>query len=346
MDAALSSILVTSGLEVLTAAAAIGYFHRVRIERPPIGVFNLRDVCFTFAVLVAIPPLYLHLPRAVLATVLTVFGFGLVYQTLAAATRRVLALGVTLALCAAEVALVAAGSANTAAFVAINDLVLLLVVVGVCNTWAQSGIRARDVAVFAFVVAVYDLIATGLLPTTATLSRRLADLPFTPTMGWGFGHGAAFSGLGDLLFIVLWPLVAEKAYSTAAGRAALAVTFGCVATITTLVATDVLSGPVPAMVLLGPAIVAHWYWLRRRHPRERTAGAYEASRFSGLPAADAGTAANLPAAVALLGELRAAGCYAVHDGTVLASGPDAVAVLHSEPVRASIAVPVLVTVTR
>jgi hypothetical protein len=345
VDAPLISLTVTSILIVVTALAARVYFHRIRIERPPIGVFNLRDVGFSFVVLVVVPPLYLRLPRGLIATVLTVFGLGLLYFMLSPMIRRPAAFALATLLAVGEVVLDVTGRAQTSAFIGLNDLVLIMMVVGVCNTWAQSGIRGRDTAVFAAVVAGYDLVATGLLPTTADFATRLASLPFAPTMGWGTGSAAAFTGLGDLLFIVLWPLVAEKAYSAAAGRFALGITLGCVATITTLFQAHVLSRPVPGMVLMGPAIIGHWLWLRHRHPVERTAGEYESLRhpdITPLPEPPVRPDADLVAAIARIGSGDGTRYHAVHEGTVLASGTDAGAVLREASARRPGAVPVLV----
>jgi hypothetical protein len=61
----------------------------------------------------------------------------------------------------------------------------------------------------------------------------------------------------DLLFISLWPLAAAKAYSATAGLAAMVVPMGCVAVTTTLTLAGLLTGAIPTMVLVGPAIAAH-----------------------------------------------------------------------------------------
>ncbi len=348
MDAPLSSVLVTTGLVLLTVLAARIYFHRVRVDRPPVGVFNLRDVGFSFIVLVVVPPLYLQLPRALIGTMLVLFGVGLLYFMLSPLTGKLPAFGMAVLLAGGEVALVLSGRASSALFVGLNDLVLLLLVVGVCNTWAQSGIRARDTVVFAIAVTGYDVVATGLMPTTLDFATRLQALPFAPMMGWGTGSAAVFTGLGDLLFIVLWPLVAEKAYSAGAGRAAVVVTLGCVATITTLYQLHILTRPIPGMVLMGPAIVVHFWWLRRRHRRERTAGEYEVSRHPDLPplvVPPARPEADLAAAVPIADRCgnEGIGHYrAVLDGRVVASGTDAGTVLRAAGRSHPDATPVLV----
>jgi hypothetical protein len=346
MDAPLSSLAVTVVLVVATLAAARSYFHRVRIERPPVGVFNLRDVGFSFLVLVVVPPLYLQLPRGLIGTILALFGTGLLYFTLTPLVRRPAAVGLAVLLTGTEVALEFTGLARSAWFTGINDVVLLLVVVGVCNTWAQSGIRARDMAVFAAVVTGYDAIATGLLPTTAEFVGQLQALPFAPTMGWGSGDAAVFTGLGDLLFIVLWPLVAEKAYSAAAGRAAIAVTLGCVAAVTASYQLGLLTVAIPGMVLMGPAILAHYLWLRHRHPRERTAGEHEVRLHPELPPLVPAPSRPLDDLLVAVDLAERAGAgpvryQAVHDGAVLATGTDPAAVLRDAGTARPDATPVL-----
>jgi hypothetical protein len=54
-------------------------------------------------------------------------------------------------------------------FFAINNVVLVMVVIGITNLLAQSGIKARDVVVLSALVAVYDFIATAQLPLTNNL---------------------------------------------------------------------------------------------------------------------------------------------------------------------------------
>src|SRR5262245_57273389 len=48
------------------------YLRRVRMERPAIGVFNPRDICVLFVLLATLPVFYLHLPRWLLLTFLTI----------------------------------------------------------------------------------------------------------------------------------------------------------------------------------------------------------------------------------------------------------------------------------
>jgi hypothetical protein len=51
----------------------------------------------------------------------------------------------------------------------VNNTVLVLAVMGVTTLWAQSGMKARDVAMLAGALTFYDLVATSLLPLTSDL---------------------------------------------------------------------------------------------------------------------------------------------------------------------------------
>jgi len=54
------------------ALCALAYFRRVRLERPPIGAFNVRDLTVLACFIVALPPLYLAVPAGVLTGFLVV----------------------------------------------------------------------------------------------------------------------------------------------------------------------------------------------------------------------------------------------------------------------------------
>jgi hypothetical protein len=68
--------------------------------------------------------------------------------------------------------------------------------------WRQSGLRARDLAILAGVLVIYDSIATALLPLTTQLLERLAHLVFTPVLTWPAGRDQWLGiGLGSLLIV-------------------------------------------------------------------------------------------------------------------------------------------------
>jgi hypothetical protein len=164
--------------------------------------------------------------------------------------------------------------ATSTAFFLVNNTVLVLAVVGVTSLWAQSGIKARDVAVLGGVLAIYDLIATSLLPLMIDLITRLASIPFAPILSWGVGPERFVIGLGDLLLATVFPLAMRKAFGRPAGIAAMAINLGAIAATMAFLQLARLEAAVPLMTGLGPLMVVQYaYWVRRRG-QERTTWEY------------------------------------------------------------------------
>jgi hypothetical protein len=317
MDPSMSPFLLVAVIAVILLAAWL-YFRRVRVERPPVGVFNLRDIAFTFLVLVAIPPLYLELPVWSVASIAVLTATGITYLTSAPVLGRPVAATVAGGVAIAEVVVSSWQDGQSTPFLVLNDIAVAVLVIGVCNIWAQSGVHARDVTVFACAVGVFDLVATWLMPLMLEFFTRVRALPFAPVLAIGTGTGAAAIGMGDLLFIVLWPLVAAKAFALRAGLVAAAGTVGSVAALGVASVTGLVTSAIPAMVVIAPVILVQYLLLRRHHGTERTTKDYEAL----VPAPPALPIAELRTALALLG---AGGdgttrCLAVHDGLVIATG--------------------------
>jgi hypothetical protein len=128
--------------------------------------------------------------------------------------------------------------------------------------------------VLAGVLAIYDLIATSLLPVMSDLMGRLASIPFAPLMSWGTGSQQLVIGLGDLLVLSAFTLVMRKAFGRSAGILAMAVNLVTLATLMTLLVVGNVPVIVPVMTIVGPLMVAQYgYWNRRRRP-ERTMHEY------------------------------------------------------------------------
>jgi hypothetical protein len=154
--------------------------------------------------------------------------------------------------------------ATSIPFLLVNDSVLLVVVVGVTNLWAQGGLRARDLAILAGVIAVYDLVATGLTPLTGTMVERLAGFPFLPMAAWPIGEGRWIGiGVGDLLLASVGPLVLRKAFGPIPGLAAGVIALVSIGLALVAGGRDGLPETVPTMVVLGPLMVAQYWWWRR-----------------------------------------------------------------------------------
>src|SRR5215216_2911911 len=133
------------------------YFRRYLLARPPIGVFGLGDVALMVGVIILIPFLYLALPLWFVAGILALGMLSILYFTLEPVLRSRWALWlVVLALLGADVWSNLRFGAGSVPFLLLNNTVLVLGVVGVSNLWAQSGMKARDMAVLAGALAVYD----------------------------------------------------------------------------------------------------------------------------------------------------------------------------------------------
>jgi hypothetical protein len=193
-----------------TAAALLlswGYFRRYSITRPPIGVFNLWDIAVMIGGIVLVPYLYLALPPWFVGGLLAIGVLSALYFMWEPVLRSRWAIWLaTVLLAAADLAAALALGTTSAAFFAANNVVLTLVIVGLTNLWAQSGMKARDVTVLAGALAIYDVVATWQLPLMADLFSRVAGLPFAPMVAWRSGGAGLWVGLGlcDLLLAAVF----------------------------------------------------------------------------------------------------------------------------------------------
>jgi hypothetical protein len=165
------------------------------------------------------------------------------------------------------------------AFFAVNNTVLLLMVVGATNLWVQSGMKARDAAILGVFLACYDFIATAQLPLMGELVTRLSGLPLAPLVGWSSEHSLLGMGLGDLLLTAVFPLVMRKAFGRTAGLVALVLALLAVGTLLALLGSGtplplLRYGYFPRMVVLGPLMLLQYLYWRRLRGRERTTWQY------------------------------------------------------------------------
>ena len=263
------------------AAAAVWfawlYFRRFVVVRPPLGVFNLRDIAMMLGFIILVPFLDLALPLWMVGGLLLVGGLSTLYFTwepmLHPKWARWLA---TVALVGIDLAAWLWLGKTSPWWHAVNNVFVVLCVVGITNLWAQSGMKARDAAILAGALALYDLVATALLPLMGDLFIRLAKLPLTPLVAWPIGSAGQWAGigLGDLLLAAAFPLVMRKAFGRPAGLAAMAIGLGAIAAL--------ILGPIwglhveifPVMVVLGPLMVLQYAYWRRRRGVERTTWQY------------------------------------------------------------------------
>ncbi|MFC8077471.1 hypothetical protein ACFUN8_18290 [Streptomyces sp. NPDC057307] len=269
MSTAIALVGLNCAVAAITVAGA-GYFARVRMPRPPVGKYELPDVAVMTAVVVAAPLVYLALPRTAVAVV-----FGLV---LCAALQFTLAPliggGRAWAASALSVAVTAvcAFADLPVAVTVLTDVLLAVAVVGVANMWAQSGMRSVHAAWFAGALCCYDLVATGLTSVMDRFAAQVMGLPFAPLLAVTQGRPPVALGLGDLLLLVLFPLVAVKAFGRAAGVLAAVVGLAVSAGVSLLFGLGALTGAFPLLTALGPLIVLqHVLWSRAKGGERTTA---------------------------------------------------------------------------
>jgi len=185
-----------------TAAAALAYFRRVRLERPAIGAFNSRDLVILSGFIILLPMLYLALPGIVLTGFLVVtfssaMGIGL-RPILPAASRRV----VIPVLIGSEIAVtytVLGAPRGLQLYWVLTSVIVLVAAMGVSNLYVQGGLRLRQIAWFAMFLAAYDAFFSTVVPITPQLAAAFEGRPLNASIGWASGRYSANIGLGDLL---------------------------------------------------------------------------------------------------------------------------------------------------
>jgi hypothetical protein len=287
---------------VTVAAFALAYFRRVRLDRPPVGTFNGRDIAILMALIIALPFLYAVMPSWAIACFLgltftaaisigyrPVFGVGPVW------------LGIGLLIGAniwTSHTMMGTITGWRVWWIEL-DILVILGAIAVANLYVQGGMRLRHVAWFGLALAVYDLGSTLGVNVTAVLVERFIGAPLDPTFGFRFGVNNYGIGIGDLLFYALFTVAAYKAYGWAAARLVLGVTvvFGAAAPslfplLFELIdfRNDIL---IPSQVFFAPAAFLCYLWMKHRYGRERTMAEYRASTSSALP--EAGGAQPAPA---------------------------------------------------
>jgi hypothetical protein len=266
-------LLVVLGLTVAAVVLSWLYFGRFRITRPPIGVFNLTDMAFMIGGIILVPYLYLLLPIWFVVTLLVVGVLSVIYFLWEPVLRsRLLVWAVSLAVVGADIWVSVQFGTISNEFFLVNNVVLLMMVVGLTNLWAQSGMKARDAAMLGAFLAVYDLTATWLFPLMTDMITRLAGLPFSPMVAWAVGDRGLWAGigLGDLLLASVFPLVMCKAFGRGAGVTAMLVSLGAIAFIILLPIAEVF----PVMIVLGPLMALQYAYWKQRRGQERTTWQY------------------------------------------------------------------------
>jgi hypothetical protein len=263
--------MVTASLMILAHAVAViilsgVYFRRYLVTRPPLGVVNVWDVALLLGGIILMPYLYLTLATWLVVSLLGIGMFSLLYVVWEPVLHRRALIGlITSLLVGTDIGVAWQYGVHSTAFFVVNNGVLLMAVIGITNLWAQAGMRARDVAILAGALTLYDFIFTSQLTFMTDLFNRLATLPFAPMIAWPSDHSGHWLGigLGDLILATVLPLVMHKAFGRSAGAGAAVFNGSAIALVLMLPVLG-LRSTFPVMVVLGPlAVVQYLYWLRR-----------------------------------------------------------------------------------
>lgn len=271
---------------ITVTSCALYYFRRVRQDRPPVGTFNGRDVAILFTFIVALPFLYVALPRWALTSFLAltfVSALGIGYRPVVGRATLWLGIGLLIGANFWTSRTMLGTVVGWQVWWAELSVLVVLGAVAVANLYVQGGMRLQYVAWFGLALAGYDVMFSMVFHLTNQLVQEFLGFPLDPSFGMRFGIDNYAIGIGDLLIYAMFAVAAYKAYGRPAARLAvvLGVIFGVlVPSFVPLVInfvdarTDVL---VPSQVFFGPAAFVCYLWLKRRYGRERTMGEYLAS---------------------------------------------------------------------
>jgi hypothetical protein len=280
-------------------SGALFYFRRVRMDRPPVGTFNGRDIVILLGFIVTLPFLYGYLPIW-LITCLLVLTFTsalyLGYQPVLGRARTWLGIGLLIGLNVWTSHHLLGTTAGWQLWWAELSVMVGGGAIAVSNLYVQGGMKLKAVAWLSLALSVYDIIFAPVLHLTDKLVSNYLSHPLDPLLGMRFGIDNYALGLGDLLAYSLFLVAVYKAYGPKAARIAFGLIVAMGAATTAFVPfllnfvdarLDVL---VPAQAFFGPAAFICYLWMRRRYGPERTMAEYLAS-------ADAATPAPAPAGV-------------------------------------------------
>ncbi|RGD56504.1 hypothetical protein DR950_00690 [Kitasatospora xanthocidica] len=321
-----AALAALSAAVAAETALAAWYLARVRMPRPPVGVYTGGDIAVLCAGVVLAPLLYTALPAAAVSAVFGLVACLAVQFTLApllaATPLRATPWSWAAALTATAATALAALTGHPAAARAGSDLMIATAVVGVANLWTQSGLRSGHTAALAAVLTGYDLAATTLTATTTRFFEQVQDRPFAPLLALTGGPAPVAVGLGDLLLLVLYPLVAAKAHGRTAATVAALVGLLTTSTVSACFAAGWLTSGFPLLTALGPLIVAqHLYW-RRRTGGERTTAQWREGHPLPLPLPSSVGHEPAAALAAPVPDGTPPGTWlALADGRVLGAGP-------------------------
>ena len=270
----------------LVCAGSLFYFKRVRMERPPIGTFNGRDVVVLLTFISVLPFLYAVLPNWLITCLLLItFTSSLYigYKPVIGTARVWLGIGLLIGLNIWTSDHLMGSTAGWQLWWGELSVLVCLGAIAISNLYVQGGMKLQYVAWFALALAIYDIIFATILPLTDQLVANYLAHPLDPLMGMRFGIDNYGVGLGDLLIYAMFLVAAYKAYGAHAARIA----FGLIVVVGGAVTAFVpfllnfldteLDLLIPSQAFFGPAAFLCYLYLKRKYGRERTMAEYLAS---------------------------------------------------------------------
>jgi hypothetical protein len=271
----------------LVCAGALAYFRHVRMERPPVGTFNARDVVILLTFIGVLPFVYGWLPDPVVTCLLIVtFASALYigYRPMLGPAGIWLGIGLLFGFNIWSSHHIMGTIPGWQLWYTEQSVMVGLSAIAVCNLYVQGGMKLRHVSWLALGLAAYDVLFASYYPLTGRLLARYITHPLTPVMGMRFGGVDYAVGLGDMLVYSLFFVTAYKAYGARAARiaAALIVVMGGFATAFIPFLFNLhnanLDVLIPAQSLFGPTAFVAYLWMKRHYGRERTMAEYLASQ--------------------------------------------------------------------
>ncbi len=287
----LGELGVTLAGSVAAGAGALYYFRRVRLDRPPIGTFNGRDIAILLAFIIALPFLYGVLPFWALTSFLVITfasSLSIGYRPVLGGRLVWLMIGLLIGANIWTAHNMLGTVAGWQLWWAELDVLVIFGAIAVANLYMQGGMRLQHVAWFGLALAVYDVASSQAIHVTNKLVQEFLGAPLDPSMGMRFGVDNYSIGIGDLLIYSMFAVAAYKAYGRVGARLGLIliVVFGAAAPSLTPILINFVDARsdilVPSQAFFAPAAFLCYLWLKRRYGRERTMAEYEAS--SGIEA--------------------------------------------------------------
>jgi hypothetical protein len=272
---------------ILVCAGALAYFRHVRVDRPPVGTFNTRDVVILLIFIGVLPFVYGWLPVPLVTCMLALtLGSALYigYRPLLGSAGIWLGIGLLFGFNLWSSHYLMGSIPGWQVWYTEQSITVGLGAIAVCNLYVQGGMRLRHVAWLSLGLACYDVLFASYYPLTGRLIARYITHPLTPVLGMRFGEVDYAVGLGDLLVYSLFFLAAYKAYGAraAAIAAGVIVVMGGFATAFIPFLFNLenanLDVLIPAQSLFGPAAFVTCLWMKRHYGRERTMAEYLAGQ--------------------------------------------------------------------